>query len=157
MVSSSPTCLLVSCMYLLWTCAVSSTGWQWPLGGQPMGLILIRPSQCCTEKNMASPLEAVPPLNLGHYSDKSLHQGGRMTKFGQLNQIPVLGSTRSQGRGMVFLQEGNYPSPSVELKGTHMGLCQPPPNVTCLSTGSSLMTSCQVATLKYRDHFVKLG
>lgn len=52
MVSSPPVCLLMSCMYLIWTCGVSSAGWQWTWWGWPGGLILIGPSWCCTEKNM---------------------------------------------------------------------------------------------------------
>lgn len=56
----------------------------------------------------------------------------------ELNQFPVLVLTRSQGRGMVFLHEGNHPPPSVELKGTCTCPCQPLPGVTHLSTGSSL-------------------
>lgn len=72
-----------------------------------MGLILIRP------KHMASPLEAVPPLNLGHYSDKSLHQGGRMTKFGY-------SSARSQFWDRLEVREGAWSSFGKETTHLHL-------------------------------------
>ena len=54
---------------------------------------------------------------------------------------------------MVFLQEGNHLSPCVERRqGRLHGPWSASPGVTCLSTGGSLMTSCQVTTLKHPDH-----
>lgn len=85
-----PTCLLMSCTCLLRTCVLSSGGWQWRPGGQTPGL-------------PHSPTSVVPRKTWLPLTVRSWRGQDDKVWITLFNQISVLGSAGSWGRGTVFL------------------------------------------------------